>query len=336
MSTNYFYLVSLIINLIIYINHSNLYKIYIPYDKPDNLRKFHKNPVLISGGLIIFLNYIIFYLSSLISNDLFFLKLFNSFFSHTSFFILITCSYFIGLYDDKKDINPYFKLFILSLIIIFLLITNKLFVITEIKLSFLDTTINLSFFSIPFTLLCFLLFINAVNMFDGINLQSSTYLLTFLIYFALKGIFNPLIILIIIPLLLFMFLNYQNKSFLGDGGCFILSIFIGCICVASYNLNYIKFSDEVFLLMILPGLDMLRLFFIRISNKKNPLKPDRNHIHHILEKNIGYKKTIFLIILMSYSILVLIMLNISNIIILLMLLTIYFVILFKFSKIKSN
>ena len=57
MSINYFYLVSLIINLIIYINHSNLYKIYIPYDKPDNLRKFHKNPVLISGGLIIFLNY---------------------------------------------------------------------------------------------------------------------------------------------------------------------------------------------------------------------------------------------------------------------------------------
>tara|TARA_B110000008_G_scaffold189364_1_gene188145 strand:+ start:569 stop:1324 length:756 start_codon:yes stop_codon:yes gene_type:complete len=250
--------------------------------------------------------------------------------------ILITCSYIIGLYDDKKDIKPYLKLLILSLIIIFLLITNKLFIITEVKVSFLDASLNLNFFSIPFTLLSFLLFVNAVNMFDGINLQSSTYLLTFLIYFALKGIFQPLIILMIIPLLLFLILNYQNKSFLGDGGCFILSIFIGSICIASYNLNYIKFSDEIFLLMILPGIDMLRLFFKRIVNKKNPFKPDRNHIHHILEKHIGFKKTIFLIIFLNYSILFSIILNINNLIILSVLLIIYYGALSKYSKFQTK
>jgi hypothetical protein len=34
--------------------------------------------------------------------------------------------------------------------------------------------------------------------------------------------------------------------------------------------------------MILPGVDMFRLFMIRIFSKKNPFYPDQNHIHHLL------------------------------------------------------
>mgnify|MGYP001283371450 FL=1 len=34
--------------------------------------------------------------------------------------------------------------------------------------------------------------------------------------------------------------------------------------------------------MILPGVDMFRLFIIRIFSKKNPFYPDQNHIHHML------------------------------------------------------
>jgi len=33
---------------------------------------------------------------------------------------------------------------------------------------------------------------------------------------------------------------------------------------------------------MLPGLDMLRVFFIRISKKKNPFSADRIHLHHLL------------------------------------------------------
>jgi UDP-GlcNAc:undecaprenyl-phosphate GlcNAc-1-phosphate transferase len=34
--------------------------------------------------------------------------------------------------------------------------------------------------------------------------------------------------------------------------------------------------------MAVPGLDMLRVFFERVLNKKNPFKADSNHFHHLL------------------------------------------------------
>ena len=50
------------------------------------------------------------------------------------------------------------------------------------KLNFLFTieTFFLNIFAIFFTIFCFLVFINAFNMFDGINLQSGLYSLIFL------------------------------------------------------------------------------------------------------------------------------------------------------------
>ena len=51
--------------------------------------------------------------------------------------------------------------------------------------------------------------------------------------------------------------------------------------------------------MFLPGIDMIRLFFIRIKNKKNPFSPDRNHLHHKLLKKFGYKYTIQTVIGLS-------------------------------------
>ena len=40
-------------------------------------------------------------------------------------------------------------------------------------------------------------------------------------------------------------------------------------------------------LIIYPLIDLLRVFIIRISNKKSPFSPDQNHIHHLLLKK-GY------------------------------------------------
>ena len=54
------------------------------------------------------------------------------------------------------------------------------------------------------------------------------------------------------------------------------------------------YSDKILLIMFLPGIDMIRLFFIRIKNKKNPFSPDRNHLHHKLLEKFGYKYTIFI------------------------------------------
>ena len=50
--------------------------------------------------------------------------------------------------------------------------------------------------------------------------------------------------------------------------------------------------------MALPGIDMFRLFIIRIYNGKNPFSPDMNHIHHLIQKHYSNNKTF--IIIFSY------------------------------------
>ena len=38
--------------------------------------------------------------------------------------------------------------------------------------------------------------------------------------------------------------------------------------------------------MAFPGIDMLRLFFIRLKKGYSPFLADKNHIHHKLLKNL--------------------------------------------------
>ena len=70
---------------------------------------------------------------------------------------------------------------------------------------FYSETINLGRYGIFFTLFCFLVFLNAFNMFDGINLQSCLYsLIIFLNLFNYSNL-SLLLLIIIIVLLVFIF-----------------------------------------------------------------------------------------------------------------------------------
>ena len=68
-------------------------------------------------------------------------------------------------------------------------------------------------------------------------------------------------------------LNYKNKIFLGDSGSYILGGIIGTTFIYQYK-NYENFiyGDEVFLILLIPAIDMLRLFVLRLLNKKTLLK----------------------------------------------------------------
>ena len=41
-------------------------------------------------------------------------------------------------------------------------------------------------------------------------------------------------------------------------------------------------QDQIVLVMLLPGLELMRLFVIRLASKKNPFSAHRNHLHHLL------------------------------------------------------
>ena len=271
----------------IFLNYSKIGMIYNVYDVPDNLRKNHDHPIPLLGGLIIYFNIlilIIFSYLNFIENTTF-----RSNYEINLFFISVSFLFILGFLDDKYNVSANKKLLIVSTLIYFLILFDNSIVITDLKFSFYDKKILLNLFSIPITILCFLLFINAYNMLDGINCQAAFYSLFVFIIFIFNKINYAFFANLIITSLFFLWFNFKNKMFLGNSGSLLLSYIMGFFFVKSYNVNNTFYSDEIFLIMMIPGIELLRLAILRLLNKKHPFNADRNHIHHIILK----KKSLF-------------------------------------------
>ena len=91
--------------------------------------------------------------------------------------------------------------------------------------------------------------------------------------------------------------NPYKYSFLGDGGALSLSFFFSIFFIKFYKINLVSNSEDIIVLMLVPGFDMFRLFVLRILNKKNPFSADENHIHHILFRIFKNNGIVQLIIL---------------------------------------
>jgi UDP-GlcNAc:undecaprenyl-phosphate GlcNAc-1-phosphate transferase len=256
------------------------------YDYPNKIRRIHKEKIAKIGGFLIMLNILFYYLASFT----------NGIFLKEDFFFLIVCIFFflLGYFDDKFDMNPYAKFFF-QIIFLFLLVnlSNKS-LINNIYISFIDQKIFLGNFNIFLTIFCYLLFINAFNMLDGINLSAGIYTFLFLIFLYLHHS-NIIFIVVGLSVLFFLIKNYQNKLFLGNNGSYLLGFILSYSIININNIKIISI-EEIFLAMIIPGLDMSRLYFQRIYYKKNPFKADLNHFHHIFLKKFSYSKAIFYII----------------------------------------
>ena len=137
--------------------------------------------------------------------------------------------------------------------------------------------------------------------------------------------------IIIIPLVFFIYLNYLGKSFLGDGGTYLISFLLGAIFIKFYNYASVS-VDTIVLLMIIPGIDMFRLFFIRIYNGRSPFSADRNHIHHILVDRLKYNNSIILLNLINLIILLFALYYNYPLLIILLLVIGYFILINKITK----
>ncbi len=284
----FFYLT--VIN-ILFLIFKDLFSKYLNiYDKPDNILKKHDFSVPIIGGLQVFLNISIYFFYEIYNDSNLGLDFSIIYFTLTLFFI-------IGLYDDKYSINSILRLFLFILILSIFFFYKKEYLINSLEFDFLNINLSIKNYNYIFSIICFILFINALNLFDGINLQSGSYVLTISFYYLLFDINNILIFVIIIPLIFFLYLNFKNQSFLGDGGIYILGFLLALLSVKLFNEKKIH-ADQIFLAMAIPGYDMLRLFLVRIINSKNPFKGDRNHIHHIISSSYGKNKAFFLVFLL--------------------------------------
>ena len=75
----------------------------------------------------------------------------------------------------------------------------------------------------------------------------------------------------------------------------MLSYIVAYLFIKSYNLEGLFASDEIFLIMFIPGLDLLRCTIIRLYKGRHPFKGDREHLHFLSMEKIGYLKTYMVI-----------------------------------------
>jgi UDP-GlcNAc:undecaprenyl-phosphate GlcNAc-1-phosphate transferase len=259
-----------------------------------------KTPIL--GGPILIINYSTYFLYQLFFSEQFLSvqKFFYNIESYISIFILIFGFFILGLYDDKKKLSPKNKLFISIIITLVSLLLNQSLVINNFSLSILPNKIFLGNFSIFFTTFCIILLINALNFYDGINGQSCIFFIIVFSFLFLKSEMNYFYFICILLILFLLFLNLSNKLFLGDGGIFLLGIIISISLIFEHNIQKnILYADEIFLLLLLPGIDLIRLTIIRIYNRRNPFFGDRNHIQHLLTSKFSLFYANFILLIVS-------------------------------------
>ena len=288
-----FIISSLILNIFVVIYIKNLTKYFNIYDLPDSKRKFHKIRTSLFGGSVILINLLLFLIIYFFTNSYIIFETFLPYLFLGSFLF-----YFFGLIDDIKDLNSNLKFITEILIITFLVFLDKIILIEKIYFQSLDLTITLGSYSHIFTIISITIFLNALNMYDGINLQCGSYCLIVFLSLLFFSQQNILLICLIISLISFLYLNYKSRLFLGDNGTYLLGFIISYLVIyTAKSGNYYELSaDKILILMLFPGLDLIRLFVVRLIKKKHPFSSDRYHIHHILLKKVGFKKTIYFLV----------------------------------------
>ena len=243
----YLYFVFILINFFFYIKYEKIGYFLKLQDIPDSFRKKHKSKVFQLGGVIIFYNVLLFVLL----NYLFDLGLFNI--EKNSLFSFLFGSsliFFIGLYDDSNSLRPFVKIFLITIVLFICISLDDSLNVNSLSFETFQYKISVEKINVFFSILCFLLFLNSINMFDGINLQSGIYSLIFISFLLFKeNVFFELLVVLLFSMVFFLYLNYKNKIFLGDSGTLLLAFILGFIIIKSYNYEDIKFVEEIFILM---------------------------------------------------------------------------------------
>ena len=281
----------LFLNFLFFLFFETISKKINLFDYPDNIRKVHKNKVTSIGGFLILSNFFLYYFLRDVE-----LSFKNALFPLTAFFF-----FFIGYLDDRFNLGAFTKLILMIFVVLTLILIDNNLLLKTLQFSFIKKNFLLNYStSILITIFCFIVFVNAFNFFDGINLQSGLYSLFFFSFFIFKSYNVSLCIFIMIGIFFFLYFNLKKKCFLGNNGSLLLGFVISYLSIDSYNRN-LFFADEIILLMLIPGIDLIRLFFLRVSKGLSPMIADKEHLHHYLISKFGLFKSIFILaILISF------------------------------------
>ena len=329
-----FLLILFLFNGLIFFNFNTFIKMINIYDFPDHSRKIHKKKTSLAGGVILYINILLFFFYGYFFQDLIYyqIKIFD--FKQLFFLIFITATVFlIGLYDDKYNISFEKRLIFLFFIIFFYLNYNPQINITNIVIEQLFIDIQVNKISKLLITLIVISYIVSLNLFDGINLQSLCYFLVIVSIIILKNFFVLFNLSIFVPIIFLIYFNYKNKIFLGDSGIYLIGFLLSYNFIFGYQSDILT-GETILMMVLMPIIDTIRVIITRVFKGLNPSKPRKDHIHHLL-LNYFNQTWVFALIFMSYFIPLILMVvyEISLIICLCIFLVSYFLLInFKYVK----
>ncbi|MEI7736390.1 MAG: MraY family glycosyltransferase [Ferruginibacter sp.] len=255
------------------------------FDEPDE-RKVHKTVIPTLGGLGIFAGFIIATLMGVPSGITSELQYFAA---------AATVIFFLGLKDDILILSAS-KKFIGQLVAAGIIIKFGGIQITNMH-GFLGIYEIPHIASIIFTIFTIIVITNSFNLIDGVDgLAGSLGVLTTLVfgtyfYFAGQITYSVMAFALSGSIIAFLIYNYSPaKIFMGDTGSLLLGLINSILVIKFINVAgnpAVKFPVEaspaigVAILMI-PLFDTLRVFTLRILDRRSPFSPDRTHVHHFL------------------------------------------------------
>lgn len=255
------------------------------YDIPDE-RKIHTTPIASLGGLGIFVGFMLGLLLAINTTQT--IQGFQYFIA--SFMVI----FFFGIKDDILILSPVKKVigqFIVACILMF-----KAGIIINSMHGFLGVH-AINFTSGTFlTLFTIIVVMNAYNLIDGVDgLAGTVSVITTTVFgiffFIERDIFFSLLAFTFAAAMVgFLIYNYSPaKIFMGDTGA-MMSGAVNAILVVHFintgnNAKILPITASAamgFGILLMPLLDTLRVFGIRMMHGRSPFSPDRNHLHHLL------------------------------------------------------
>ncbi len=272
-------------------------------DIPDE-RKIHTDPVPRFGGIGIF--------GGFISSILLSASINNQFIEFQYLLAAFLIIFFLGVGDDVMVLSP-FKKFIGQLVASFILIFKGHLLINNLH-GFLGIQQIPDMLSYLLTYITIIVIINAINLIDGVDGLAGTLSLISILFFGtwlyLNGdiAYSLIAFSLLGSILAFLYYNHHPaKIFMGDAGSMMLGLINAIMVIRFINLAPTAHTLPVtaspaigFGLLLIPLMDTLRVFCIRLSHRVSPFSPDRNHIHHLfLDKGFTSLQTTFTLALLS-------------------------------------
>jgi UDP-N-acetylmuramyl pentapeptide phosphotransferase/UDP-N-acetylglucosamine-1-phosphate transferase len=209
----------------------------------------------------------------------------------------ISLMFLVGLRDDMVELKATNKL--LGQLVAVILVV----VLSDIRIKDLNGFLGVGeldlFLSYGFSAFVLLALTNSFNLIDGLDglagASASLVLAVLGFWFYTQGLESYALIALTFlgGVLAFLFFNwYPAKIFMGDTGSLTLGFVLGALIIAFMENNAAlpegaawKF-EPVFsagiALMIFPLYDMARVFARRIRRGKDPMTPDKSHVHHFM------------------------------------------------------